>query len=105
MYKVGFIGAGTAAKTLAINLNNKDYPVVAVSSRSLKSAQNLVDNINKLHAYSYNQQVADNADLVFITTPDDVIASVAAEAWNKPVTIKQEELRKGKYYVEIEIVG
>lgn len=31
-----------------------------------------------------NQRVADNADLVFITTPDDVIASVAAEVRWQP---------------------
>lgn len=34
-----------------------------------------------------------------------VVASVAAEAWDRPVTIKQEEHRKGKYSVELEVVG
>jgi len=34
-----------------------------------------------------------------------VIASVAAEAWNKPVTIKSEEYQKGKCYVELEVTG
>jgi len=34
-----------------------------------------------------------------------VVASVAAEAWDKPVTITQEELQRGKYYVELEVIG
>jgi len=34
-----------------------------------------------------------------------VVASVSAEAWNKPVTIKQETRRNGKHYVELEVVA
>jgi len=33
-----------------------------------------------------------------------VVASVAAEAWNKPVTIKKEENRKEKYHIELEVL-
>jgi len=34
-----------------------------------------------------------------------VVASVAAEAWDKPVTIKQEEHHRGKYSIELEVAG
>lgn len=34
-----------------------------------------------------------------------VVASIAAEAWDKPVTIKQEEQLNGKYYVELEVIS
>lgn len=34
-----------------------------------------------------------------------VAASVAAEAWDKPITIKQEEQLNGKYYIELEVIG
>jgi hypothetical protein len=34
-----------------------------------------------------------------------VVASVAAEAWNRPVTIKQEENHKGKCSIELEVMG
>ena len=34
-----------------------------------------------------------------------VVASVAAEAWNRPVTIKQEEHLRGKYSIELEVTG
>jgi hypothetical protein len=32
-----------------------------------------------------------------------VVASIAAEAWDRPMTIKQEEQHNGKYYVELEV--
>jgi hypothetical protein len=34
-----------------------------------------------------------------------IVASVAAEAWNKPVTIKQEEHHRGRYSIELEVLG
>ena len=34
-----------------------------------------------------------------------VVASVVAEAWDKPVTINREEHQKGKYSIELEVVG
>jgi predicted short-subunit dehydrogenase-like oxidoreductase (DUF2520 family) len=79
MLKLGFIGAGKVATTLAVALSNKGYSVVAASSRSQESARKLANRIRGCHACRNNQEVADNADIVFITTPDDVIASVAAE--------------------------
>ena len=33
-----------------------------------------------------------------------VVASIAAEAWDKPMTIKQEEQLKGKYCIELEVI-
>ncbi len=53
--------------------------MVAVSSRTLSSAQRLsalVPNCRVCHAA---QDVAEAAELVFITTPDDVIAQVCGE--------------------------
>jgi len=34
-----------------------------------------------------------------------IAASVAAESWDKPMKITQEEQRKGKYYIELEVIG
>ena len=78
MLKLGFIGAGTVGTALAIRLNDRGYQVVAVSSRSQASADKLVQEINGCRAVSSNQAVADAAELVFITTPDDAIAPVAS---------------------------
>jgi predicted short-subunit dehydrogenase-like oxidoreductase (DUF2520 family) len=79
MLKMGFIGAGTVGTALAARLAGRGYPVVAVSSRSQKSARKLAQTIKGCQVFDNSQAVADNAELIFITTPDDAIAPVAAE--------------------------
>ncbi len=80
MTKLGFIGAGTVGTALAVRLNSAAYPVVAVSSRSLSSAERLAQAVKgSPRVFNTLQEVADNAEMVFITTPDDAIATVAAQ--------------------------
>ncbi|HUV75315.1 MAG TPA: DUF2520 domain-containing protein [Dehalococcoidales bacterium] len=78
MIKIGFIGAGTVGTALAQLLSKKGYTVVAVSSRSQKSAKKLAASVDNC-TVTDNQGVANTAELVFITTPDDTIASVASQ--------------------------
>jgi predicted short-subunit dehydrogenase-like oxidoreductase (DUF2520 family) len=78
MPKLGFIGAGTVGTALAIRLSERGYPVVAVSSRSQTSADKLAQAISGCRAVADSQAVADSAELVFITTPDDAIATVVS---------------------------
>jgi predicted short-subunit dehydrogenase-like oxidoreductase (DUF2520 family) len=84
MLKLGFIGAGTVGTALAARLSGRGYPVVAVSSRSRASAQKLARAAGGCRVFDSSQAVADNAELVFITTPDDAIASVASEVNWRP---------------------
>ena len=87
MLKLGFIGAGTVGTALSVRLNNRGYPVVAVSSRSHTSAEKLAQAISSCRAVTSNQAVANTAELIFVTTPDDTIASVTSEVkWNKNQT-------------------
>ena len=76
---IGFIGAGTTGTALAVRLAQHGYLVTAVSSRSLTSAEKLAARISGCKVYSGAQKVADIAQLVFITTPDDTISKVAAD--------------------------
>jgi predicted short-subunit dehydrogenase-like oxidoreductase (DUF2520 family) len=76
---IGFIGAGTTGTALAVRLAQQRYKVIAVFSRSLTSAEKLAGRIRGCKAYNGAQEVADSAQLVFITTPDDTIFKVAAE--------------------------
>ena len=78
MIKLGFIGAGTVGTALAKRLSDRGYPVVAVFSRTPDSANRLADAINGCLALDSGQAVADSAELVFITTPDDAVGPVAA---------------------------
>jgi predicted short-subunit dehydrogenase-like oxidoreductase (DUF2520 family) len=79
MVKLGFIGAGTVGTALATKVSSRGYQVVAVSSRSQTSAEKLARTIPHCRALGNNQDIADIAELVFITTPDDAIASVASK--------------------------
>jgi len=84
MLKLGFIGAGTVGTALAVRLSSKGYQVIAVSSRSQTSARKLARAVSGCRAFNNNQGVADTAELIFITTPDDTIASVASEIqWHR----------------------
>jgi len=80
MVKTGFIGAGTTGTALAVRLSQKECPVVAVSSRTLSSAQKLARLVPNCQVCHTAQEVADAAGLVFITTPDDVIAQVCGRS-------------------------
>ena len=77
--RIGFIGAGTLGKGLALALASRGYQVVAASSRSRSSAEDLAARIPGCEAKSGPQDVADGCSLVFITTPDEVIAQVASQ--------------------------
>jgi len=57
---------------------------VAVASRSAASAERLAARLSGCCAVANAQAVADAADLVFITTPDDAIAGVAAQVRWRP---------------------
>jgi predicted short-subunit dehydrogenase-like oxidoreductase (DUF2520 family) len=82
--KTGFIGGGTAGTALAVRLSEKEWPVVGVSSRTLSSAQKLARLVPSCRAYPTSQELADVAEMVFITTPDDAIAQVCSEVhWHK----------------------
>ncbi len=82
--KLGFIGAGTVGSALAIRLAEQGYPVVAAASRRPASAARLAESVPGCRAVGSAQAVADRADLVFITTPDDAIAPVASSvSWHE----------------------
>ncbi len=74
---VGVIGAGTVGTALAVCLQEAGYPVVAAASRSFVSAQRLAEQVPGCAAVAAPQAVADRADVVFLTVPDDAIQEVA----------------------------
>jgi len=83
MLKTGFIGAGTTGTALAVRLSQKRWPVTAVHSRTPASAHRLARLVPDCHVCHASQEVADTCDLIFITTPDDVIATVCRDiSWH-----------------------
>lgn len=72
---IGFIGAGRVATALAIRLHEMGYRITGVYSRTLESAEKLA----RLLANAGLQSSDDypQADILFLTVPDDEIAAVA----------------------------
>ena len=82
--RLGFIGAGALAATLSVAFKQNGFNVTAVSSRGFESAKTLAKRLDGCRSAAENQEVADNSDLVFIATPDDVIPVVASQVrWRK----------------------
>lgn len=88
MLRLGIIGAGTVGTALAVRLSQKGYQIEAVASRSRSSAERLTGMIGRGAIYDIPQGVADNADLVLITTPDDTIPIIANQVrWHKAQSV------------------
>jgi len=79
MLTIGFIGAGTTGTALAVTMSRKGCPVVAVFSRTQSSSERLARLVSNCRICHSSQELADAAELVFVTTPDDVIAQVCRE--------------------------
>lgn len=82
--RIGFIGAGSVGSALAFALAHAGYPVEAVASRSPASARRLAQRLPRCRAFPSPQMVANTCDLVFLTTPDDALAVVAASLSWRP---------------------
>lgn len=88
MLKIGFIGAGTVGTALAILLKRRGYGITAVYDINQASSQQFTSMVEGCRALGTTQEVAENADLVFITTPDAVIGKVASQVtWRKDTNV------------------
>src|SRR5258705_7527713 len=76
--RLGFIGAGRVGTGLAVSFARSGRVVAAVASRSISSARALARRVPGARAASSPQDIADRADLVFLTVPDDAIEAVAS---------------------------
>lgn len=76
--RIAVVGAGKVGSALALLLSRRGYPMVGVASRSISSAERVAGELN-VPATVKPEEVTIHADVVFITTPDRVIARVAGE--------------------------
>jgi len=84
-FNIGIIGAGKVGTTLAVALRRAGYSLGPVWSRSESKAATAVSLIgDKSYNVHSMSDVAENSDIVFITTPDDSIKTVAENVdWRK----------------------
>lgn len=80
---LGFIGAGRVARALAQAATRAGYEVMIVASRHIESSRRIATALPNCEARAIERptdmsEVFSRADLVFLTVPDDAIATCAA---------------------------
>lgn len=76
--RLAFVGAGRVGGVLAVAFARAGWHVAAVASRDEGRRRRFVGLVPGARAFAEPQAVLDDADLVFLTVPDDAIAVVAA---------------------------
>ncbi len=77
--RIGFIGGGHAGLALGVAFSRAGWPVVAVASRDPERRARFMRLVPGSRAFDRGPALLDDVDLVFLTVPDDVIPTVAAE--------------------------
>ncbi|WP_244064547.1 Rossmann-like and DUF2520 domain-containing protein [Bradyrhizobium sp. Ce-3] len=77
--RIGFIGAGRVAQTLAPAFARADLDVAAFYNRGPDAAQRLGSRVPSARPMSDAQQVVDDCDMVFLTVSDDAILPVCRD--------------------------
>lgn len=75
---IAVVGAGKVGSAIALLLSRQDYPLTGVADLNLSSARRVAEEL-MIIATSKPEEITANASVVFITTPDRVIAQVAGE--------------------------
>jgi predicted short-subunit dehydrogenase-like oxidoreductase (DUF2520 family) len=75
--RIGMVGAGRVGAALGVAFSRAGWPVVAVHSRDDERAARFVERVPGAVALPSITGVTDAVDLLFLTVPDDALATVA----------------------------
>jgi predicted short-subunit dehydrogenase-like oxidoreductase (DUF2520 family) len=73
------VGCGKVGKALGKHLQSAGYRLTGISTQSMESAKTAAKIIGTEHFTVHPWEITQKADIVFITTPDGVIADVCAQ--------------------------
>lgn len=75
--RIAFVGAGRVGSTLAVAFARAGWQVTAVASRDAGRRARFTELVPGARAFVDAPAVLDEADLIFLTVPDDAIAGLA----------------------------
>ena len=75
--RIAFVGAGRVGLTLAVAFVEAGWPVTAAASRDGTRRQRFAEAVPGARTFGAAAAVLDEADVVFLTVPDDAVAGVA----------------------------
>lgn len=78
METIGFIGAGPVGTTFAAGLCSNGYKVIGVADINYLACERFTEYVSGCKIFKDNQELADAAEMVFITTGDDFISKVSS---------------------------
>jgi predicted short-subunit dehydrogenase-like oxidoreductase (DUF2520 family) len=76
--RLAFVGAGSVGSALAVGFARAGWDVAAVASRDAGRRERVARLLPGIRVFAEPQAVLDEADLVFLTVPDDEIARAAS---------------------------
>jgi predicted short-subunit dehydrogenase-like oxidoreductase (DUF2520 family) len=77
--RLAFVGAGHVGTALAVAFARAGWPVTAVASRDEARRADFTSRVPGSRGFAEPTAVLDDADLIFLTVPDDTVAAVAAD--------------------------
>lgn len=77
--RLGFVGAGHVGTALAVAFRRAGWPVAGAASRSPERRDTFERLVPDTVAVADPRELLDLVDVLFVTVPDDAIASVAAD--------------------------
>ena len=77
--RLAFIGAGRVGTVLGTAFARAGWQVTAVASRSAERRERFMDLVPGARGFVEPHAVLDEADLIFLTVPDDAVAALAGE--------------------------
>ncbi len=77
--RIAFVGAGRVGTALGVAFSRAGWDVTAVASRDEQRRQRFRDLVPGARGFADGQSVLDEAELIFLTVPDDAIAAAAAD--------------------------
>jgi predicted short-subunit dehydrogenase-like oxidoreductase (DUF2520 family) len=75
--RIGFVGAGRVGTALGAAFARAGWQVTAVASRDEERRRRFQERVAGARAYADATAVLDDADLIFLTVPDDAVAAAA----------------------------
>ncbi len=81
---IGFIGIGLLGRALALAMDRQGYWIKGMHSRGASSAHDAAGQLRDCEVFDEAQALCDAVDLVFITTPDRVIETIAGQLKWRP---------------------
>ncbi|WP_436416443.1 Rossmann-like and DUF2520 domain-containing protein [Petrimonas sp.] len=89
--KIAFIGTGNVSTALGLYFKTKGFEIQGYYSRNHQSAEKAAQ-LTHSHPYISPEELINDSQMIWITTPDDQIEKVARQLSELPVPQKNEKL-------------